>query len=1345
MKRLLLLCLTLCFGWTASYSQSLPSPFNLATGTFTFTDWANTNVAGTYPTGMIFHRYGSADGLLATPEALDYTLAYNLTGGIRVMGLGANGIEFINSSATQSMGAAVVALNTLNRGNLTLNFTSQFTAWNGGFLAPGRDWGLRLQYKIGATGTWIDVLDGLGNPVEFLTAGKAVGTSQSFSNVALPSAVNNQPAVYVRWKYYWTGVGSNSRPQVRLDDISISSTAFVVTPVRLAVTAITPSTVSSTSTFNVTVQAQDASGVGGNVTQNTDVALTLQTGTGLLTGTLTGTIPSGQNSVTITGVRYATIENGVQIKSSVTSGMTLTDGISAPFNVVQGATTITATDLVNKCHVNKPLRPFTINATRPDATIDASYLGTVTIAQVSGPGTITGTLSRSFTSGQATFGDLRFSQVGTYVISITGSNLPPITHTVQVFPAMTMTEMFVPRFIKSNPSPSTAPGNRVPTFALVKLDNLMPNTQYRYITGAVTSTAPSATIGGGNNYHYDATTGTYLYSSNRTLASTASPATNSTFITGPNETSRMVWLNMVPTSNTAFNAGGSLFWRVIMTDQPITGYQADTLHTVSSTAAIDLGSGSTQATGIYDSQSGLAQRTYVLLYDNEAGTGRPISTAHVQDDGTLSDTVTFAQFFKNLDNVPTSWATIIPNNLPGGVKRIEHRDMQGNLVKFWSDADGVWAGVNTVFPIGGTTGIDFRTPQLTFITPSANLVHCQGKPMNITWFARGIEKVHLEYASGYSTGRTYYEIRYNANATPSQFTWVPNDFKDSTTRMSLRITDAEHPTAQAEIIPMTLFLPPVVEIHPKSRNTCVGDTFTLFATASGTAVKYQWFKDYKPMTGANSPVLSFVGIQGIESGLYHCQMTGLAPCDAVSTDTAVIYINRPIEVLKQPESKVVTKGSTVSFEVSANANYVISYQWKKNGIDVQNSMRISGAQSPNLVIREIELSDVASYTCIAKGPGNCGTVITEAVTLDVLSVGIVSSPQDITACEGSNAQFTVNAQSTPAGSTLAYQWFKDGVKINGATSNSLDVPAVKNSDAGKYTVEVSATGNVIGSAMAVSAPATLIVKSNLAITTEPDAEKRECAGKSMSVSVTATGTNLRYQWYSNGTVLTGETSETFSRIADTVKDISEKEYVCVITSDCGTDTTRLVKFITLPIVEVAMNYPTEGINVDFGKDFTFTATATGSNLKYKWFKDGVEIPNAIQNSYTLVNARRRDQNTKYKVEVTGDCGTVTSKEINVTVIGPASIDDEATAWMLNSKPNPNNGDMTIQFAVTKPGMTSLYIRDAIGREIARYNAGMMDIGNYEHAFSLQNVSSGLYYVTMEQAGQTITRSMTIIK
>jgi hypothetical protein len=91
--------------------------------------------------------------------------------------------------------------------------------------------------------------------------------------------------------------------------------------------------------FNVVVQAQDASGNPAAVTSTTGVVLSLHTGSGALGGTLTGTIPNGANSVTISGVTYSKAETGVVLTVARTSGMTLAPGNSAAFTVVAGAFT----------------------------------------------------------------------------------------------------------------------------------------------------------------------------------------------------------------------------------------------------------------------------------------------------------------------------------------------------------------------------------------------------------------------------------------------------------------------------------------------------------------------------------------------------------------------------------------------------------------------------------------------------------------------------------------------------------------------------------------------------------------------------------------------------------------------------------------------------------------------------------------------------------------------------------------------------------------------------------------------------------------------------------------------
>jgi len=93
--------------------------------------------------------------------------------------------------------------------------------------------------------------------------------------------------------------------------------------------------------FSVVVQSQDAAGNPANVTSTTGVSLSLHTGTGTLggTGTLTGSIANGANSVTISEVTYSKAETGVSLTAARTSGMSLASGNSAAFTVLAGTFT----------------------------------------------------------------------------------------------------------------------------------------------------------------------------------------------------------------------------------------------------------------------------------------------------------------------------------------------------------------------------------------------------------------------------------------------------------------------------------------------------------------------------------------------------------------------------------------------------------------------------------------------------------------------------------------------------------------------------------------------------------------------------------------------------------------------------------------------------------------------------------------------------------------------------------------------------------------------------------------------------------------------------------------------
>ena len=117
--------------------------------------------------------------------------------------------------------------------------------------------------------------------------------------------------------------------------------------------------------------------------------------------------------------------------------------------------------------------------------------------------------------------------------------------------------------------------------------------------------------------------------------------------------------------------------------------------------------GANTGTGIRGT-SFAAAKNFVMLYDNTAGTGRPIAGTVVEDDGAAAAVGSsgYATFYaNNVDAANGAWGSIIPNSLANGIRRIENRaKSNGSLVFANTDSDGVWpSGANTVNPSGGDT------------------------------------------------------------------------------------------------------------------------------------------------------------------------------------------------------------------------------------------------------------------------------------------------------------------------------------------------------------------------------------------------------------------------------------------------------------------------------------------------------------------------------------------------------------------------------------------------------------------------------------------------------------------
>ncbi len=138
-------------------------------------------------------------------------------------------------------------------------------------------------------------------------------------------------------------------------------------PTKLAITLINPASPTQNTSFAVTVQAQDATNTPRNVVANTNVSLTLLTGTGALSGILTGTITAGTNNVIITGVLYNVAEANVSLTATRTTGDVLTAGNSATFTVQAPVSPVIA--------ISGTLTPFNTTALIPSASQSYTVTG----------------------------------------------------------------------------------------------------------------------------------------------------------------------------------------------------------------------------------------------------------------------------------------------------------------------------------------------------------------------------------------------------------------------------------------------------------------------------------------------------------------------------------------------------------------------------------------------------------------------------------------------------------------------------------------------------------------------------------------------------------------------------------------------------------------------------------------------------------------------------------------------------------------------------------------------------------------------------------------------------------
>ncbi|MCS6988234.1 MAG: T9SS type A sorting domain-containing protein [Chloroherpetonaceae bacterium] len=434
--------------------------------------------------------------------------------------------------------------------------------------------------------------------------------------------------------------------------------------------------------FEIAIETQDSLGFARPVTQNTVINLSLTAGSGTLSGTQTAIVLAGQSQAVIDNLAYNQAENGVQITASRVSGNNLVPG-TIRFNVRPAATALAVQSLSFPPSSSPAtvFRDIRIAAILPDSSLDSNYSRPVSLSVVSGPTNLAGQTTVLPINGVATF-NVAFPRAGTYTLRASSANLPPLNvGTFAVIPLLANTP---PQYAKI---PASAEPSILPHCRLFQIAGLTPNATYRYRFVTTASSNFIAPSPNGFVRHQPP----YPNDLSQKFGE---------FTTDANGFYRGWFIaEMIASGNLAGSVqindganGSQIAYNISLTEPISTNFFGTTALRATGVVGIlpaTIGSISTA-------------RKIVALYDNVQGTGRPLSTTYTEDDGTApTDYPSFYQ--TSVNGVNGRFGTLLLNQSPNGIRRLELLDLNGNRLAFATSANGVWGTVNTVNPSGGAT------------------------------------------------------------------------------------------------------------------------------------------------------------------------------------------------------------------------------------------------------------------------------------------------------------------------------------------------------------------------------------------------------------------------------------------------------------------------------------------------------------------------------------------------------------------------------------------------------------------------------------------------------------------
>ncbi|MEI7420845.1 MAG: glycine-rich protein, partial [Prolixibacteraceae bacterium] len=278
------------------------------------------------------------------------------------------------------------------------------------------------------------------------------------------------------------------------------------------------------------------------------------------------------------------------------------------------------------------------------------------------------------------------------------------------------------------------------------------------------------------------------------------------------------------------------------------------------------------------------------------------------------------------------------------------------------------------------------------------------------------------------------------------------------------------------------------------------------------------------------------------------------------------------------------------------------------------------------------------------------------------TTGAITNPVNLTTYTASADWSSKGTQLGLSGYYCVYNGTGSSVTMTGLTSGTTYIVQV-------FEYTGTAGAEMYNTATANNNPKSQTTCSITLISSQSTAAQTQCLnGNFTIITVTATGTNLTYQWYSNtsasnsgGTSLVTDNGARTSSYTPQTGTAGTLYYYSIVHGDCGADITSSISgaFLVNLVPDISSQSTGTQTQCQNGTFTPITVTATGyGTLTYQWFSNTtatttggtslVATNGAQTNSYTPQTVTAGT--LYYYCIVTGTCGSVTSSASEAFIV-----------------------------------------------------------------------------------------------